>query len=86
MSNGRRIMAGTGPLRAGDPAFLGPYRMLGRLGEGGQGTVFLAADVGGRHVAVKLLHAEFAGDAAAGTRFVKEVAATRRVSGFGTCR
>jgi hypothetical protein len=30
------------PLRRGDPARLGPYRMIGRLGEGGQGIVYLA--------------------------------------------
>ncbi|HEU5159313.1 MAG TPA: ABC transporter substrate-binding protein [Streptosporangiaceae bacterium] len=31
------------PLRPGDPKVLGSYRLIGRLGEGGQGTVFLGA-------------------------------------------
>ena len=32
------------PLRAGDPERLGPYRLIGLLGEGGQGSVFVGEE------------------------------------------
>lgn len=35
-------MAEITPLRTGDPGHLGPYRLTGLLGEGGQGSVYLA--------------------------------------------
>ncbi|WP_242886580.1 ABC transporter substrate-binding protein [Actinomadura litoris] len=79
-------MAEVAPLRAGDPAHLGPYRLTGLLGEGGQGTVFLAEDEPGHRVAVKLLHARFSGDAKARSRFAAEVAVAKRVSPFCTAR
>ncbi|AQZ60645.1 putative serine/threonine protein kinase [[Actinomadura] parvosata subsp. kistnae] len=67
-----------GPLREGDPAAVGPYRLLGRLGEGGQGVVYLGEAPGGRRVAVKVLQDGYAGD----HRFAKEVEAARRVEPF----
>ncbi|MFG2086858.1 PQQ-binding-like beta-propeller repeat protein [Spirillospora sp. NPDC048824] len=69
------------PLEAGDPEQLGPYRMVGRLGGGGMGQVFLASSPGGRAVAVKVVRAELAEDAGFRRRFVREVEAARRVSG-----
>ncbi|WP_433336001.1 ABC transporter substrate-binding protein [Spirillospora sp. CA-294931] len=74
------------PLRAGDPGHLGPYRLTGLLGEGGQGSVFLGEDEAERRVAVKLLHARFSGDAKARARFAAEVAVAQRVSPFCTAR
>jgi WD40 repeat protein len=41
-------------LQPGDPASIGGYRLLGRLGAGGMGEVFFGRSVGGRPVAVKL--------------------------------
>ncbi|WP_272497284.1 ABC transporter substrate-binding protein [Actinomadura terrae] len=79
-------MAEVAPLRSGDPAHLGPYRLTGLLGEGGQGTVFLGEDEPGHRVAVKLLHARFSGDAKARSRFAAEVAVAKRVSPFCTAR
>lgn len=45
------------PLRPGDPEWIGPHRVLAFLGEGGEGTVYLARDGKGTRVAVKLLRA-----------------------------
>ncbi|RBQ18699.1 hypothetical protein DP939_19680 [Spongiactinospora rosea] len=72
------------PLRPGDPPMLGPYRLLGLLGEGGQGTVFLGEAPSGERVAVKLLHARLANDATARERFRREVETARRVARFCT--
>ncbi|WP_328808778.1 serine/threonine-protein kinase [Nonomuraea montanisoli] len=58
---------------------LGPYRLLRRLGEGGMGVVHLAADPQGRHVAVKVLRGEVAGDEVARRRLSREVETMRRV-------
>ncbi|RMI38131.1 serine/threonine-protein kinase [Streptomyces triticirhizae] len=68
------------PLTAGDPPSVGPYRLLGRLGAGGMGEVFLGRGPGGRLTAVKLIHAQLAADAEFRRRFQREVAAARRVS------
>jgi len=42
-------------LQPGDPDAVGGYRLLGRLGSGGMGQVFLGSSPGGRRVAVKLI-------------------------------
>jgi serine/threonine protein kinase len=72
------------PLRPGDPESVGAYRLTGRLGQGGQGVVYLGEDAGGRRVAVKLLHAHL--DDEARRRFVRELAATKRVARFCTAQ
>ncbi|MEV8514538.1 hypothetical protein [Dactylosporangium sp. NPDC051484] len=41
------------PLRAGDPATVGPYWLIGVLGVGGMGTVYLAEAPGGHRVALR---------------------------------
>ncbi|MET7616105.1 protein kinase [Streptomyces sp. NPDC005408] len=67
-----------------DPPSIGEYRLLGRLGEGGMGRVYLARSAGGRTVAVKLIKAELAGQPEFRDRFRQEVAAARRVGGEWT--
>jgi peptide/nickel transport system substrate-binding protein len=71
-------------LQAGDPSQIGPFRLLGRLGEGGMGRVFLGESRGGRKVAVKVVHPHYASDPEFRRRFAREVAAARQVGGFHT--
>ena len=71
-------------LQPGDPRKVGRYRLLGRLGGGGMGRVFLGQSPGGRLVAVKVVRDELAEQAEFRTRFAREVAAARTVSGLFT--
>jgi serine/threonine protein kinase len=72
------------PLRRWDPERIGPYVILGRLGAGAMGLVYLGRSAAGRLVAVKTIKADLAEEAGFRTRFAQEVAAARRVSGFFT--
>ncbi|WP_030174295.1 serine/threonine-protein kinase [Streptomyces sp. NRRL S-813] len=72
------------PLGADEPTVVGPYRLLGRLGSGGMGRVYLGRSAGGRTVAVKIVHPHFALDEEFRARFRREVAAARRVGGAWT--
>ncbi|MFC1437925.1 serine/threonine-protein kinase [Streptacidiphilus sp. N1-10] len=72
------------PLGAGDPRQIGAYRLLGRLGAGGMGRVYLGRTAGGRTVAVKLVRTDLADDTDFRARFRQEVAAARRVGGVWT--
>jgi hypothetical protein len=72
------------PLRRWDPERIGPYALLGRLGAGAMGQVYLGRSTAGRLVAVKTIKIEFAEEAGFRARFAQEVAAARRVSGVFT--
>ncbi|SFX87800.1 serine/threonine protein kinase [Streptomyces atratus] len=67
------------PLEAGEPLSIGAYRLLGRLGAGGMGRVYLGRSAGGRTVAVKVVHPHFALDEQFRARFRREVDAARRI-------
>uniref|UniRef100_UPI000623E0B4 serine/threonine-protein kinase n=1 Tax=Allosalinactinospora lopnorensis TaxID=1352348 RepID=UPI000623E0B4 len=71
-------------LRTGDPHELGEYRIQGRLGRGGMGTVYLAKDASDRLVAVKLIHPDLSDDENFRRRFAREVESARRVARFST--
>ncbi|WP_202234131.1 serine/threonine-protein kinase [Actinacidiphila reveromycinica] len=67
-----------------DPRRIGPFEVLGRLGAGGMGLVYLARSASGRRVAIKTVRAELAEDQLFRVRFTREVEAARAVSGFYT--
>jgi eukaryotic-like serine/threonine-protein kinase len=71
-------------LQPDDPREIGPYRLLGQLGCGGMGQVFLGMSAGGRPIAVKVIRAELATDPDFRARFRGEVAAAQKVSGLFT--
>ena len=71
-------------LQPDDPREIGPYRLLGQLGSGGMGHVFLGMSAGGRPIAVKVIRAELATDPDFRARFRGEVAAAQKVSGLFT--
>ncbi|AEH07946.1 MULTISPECIES: protein kinase domain-containing protein [Protofrankia] len=72
------------PLRSDDPAQVGPYKLVGRLGAGGMGRVYLGRSPAGRAVAVKVVRPELADDPQFRDRFGHEVQAARAVSGAYT--
>lgn len=75
----RRSLPSFTPLGAHDPTRLGPHRLLGRLGSGGMGTVYLGRSRFRRLVAVKAVHPELADEPEFRARFAREVGSLRRV-------
>lgn len=71
-------------LREGEPGTIGPYRIVGVLGAGGMGRVFLGLGPDGRLAAIKQILELFAEDQEFRQRFVREVDSSRRVSGAYT--
>ena len=71
-------------LRRWDPDWIGPFAIVGRLGAGAMGQVYLARSTAGRLVAVKTIRVELAEEPGFRARFAREVAAARRVSGVFT--
>ena len=77
-------LSGMLPLRVTDPREVGGYGLVGRLGEGGQGVVFLAVNSAGTRMALKVLPETT--DPQVRNRFLKEVAAAQRVARFCTAQ
>ena len=73
-------------LKAWDPAAVGPFTLLGVLGSGGFGRVYLGQGPGGERVAVKVIKADLAEDPEFQARFSREVSAARKVDGKFTAR
>ncbi|WP_433295052.1 serine/threonine-protein kinase [Pseudonocardia sp. CA-142604] len=68
-----------------DPRQVGPYSLLGRLGSGGMGRVYLGRSRSGRQVAVKVVKQELLDqDGSFRPRFRREVEAAKAVGGFWT--
>ena len=72
------------PLRPGDGTRIGTYELVGRLGEGGMGTVYLGRGPDARLVAVKTLRVNFGDDTEFRARFRSEVNRARQVPPFCT--
>ncbi|MFG1862629.1 serine/threonine-protein kinase [Microbispora bryophytorum] len=72
------------PLDPDDPRVLGEFTLRGRLGEGGQGVVFLGLSPRGEPVAVKVLKSGL--DSSVRERLVRELDAMRGVAPFCTAR
>jgi hypothetical protein len=72
------------PLSPGDPQRLGRYTLVGRLGEGGMGTVYLADTPDGEPVAIKVIRPDLAHDDQFRRRFRSEVDRARQVPPFCT--
>jgi outer membrane protein assembly factor BamB len=66
------------------PESIGPYAVLGLLGEGGMGRVYLAESPGSRMVAVKVIRPEYADSRRFRESFRREAAAVQRVNGAFT--
>ncbi|MER5361907.1 serine/threonine-protein kinase [Streptomyces sp. NPDC002785] len=66
------------------PQRIGAYRLLGRLGAGGMGQVYLARSDRGRTVAIKLVRGELAEQQEFRDRFRQEVHAARQVGSAWT--
>ncbi|MFG2830983.1 serine/threonine-protein kinase [Streptomyces sp. NPDC048434] len=82
-------MTGIGmkPLGGDDPQRLGVYRLLGRLGSGGMGRIYLArSTVDGSLAAVKTLLAEGLVSDTDRRRFAREVTLARRIDSAFTAR
>ncbi|MFC4893836.1 serine/threonine-protein kinase [Streptosporangium amethystogenes subsp. fukuiense] len=78
------LPAGVRPLTVGDPVIIGRYLLLGRLGTGGMGIVYLAEHPRGGVVAIKTPHPMHLNDATLRARFAEEVRFSRRVVPFCT--
>lgn len=63
---------------------MGGFVLTGRIGTGGQGTVYLAEGPDGAPVAVKTLNSEVVDDPGMRQRFVREAQAARQVASFCT--
>ena len=67
------------PLEPSDPPSIGRYQLVGRLGQGGMGRVYLGRTPGGRPAAVKVISAQFQDHPEALIRFQREVETLRTV-------
>ncbi|WP_051415735.1 serine/threonine-protein kinase [Nocardiopsis sp. CNT312] len=67
------------PLLDGDPESVGGHVLLGRIGSGGMGVVFLSRTDRGALLAVKVVSTSYAQDPDFRARFAREVALAQRV-------
>src|SRR5690625_3107552 len=77
-------MPGPESLSSNDPVSFGGYSVVGRLGKGGQGVVYLGRDEEGEEFAIKVLNDQWSQDDELRKRFAKEVRAAQKVASFCT--
>jgi serine/threonine protein kinase len=77
---------GVADLQLADPRTIGVYRLLGRLGSGSQGVVYLAEAPSGARVAIKRLLSSGEDNHQDRQQLAKEVAAARLVAPFCTAQ
>ncbi|MUL39944.1 serine/threonine protein kinase [Streptomonospora sp. PA3] len=77
-------MPGPESLSANDPVSFGGYSVVGRLGKGGQGVVYLGRNEEGEEFAIKVLNDQWSQDDDLRRRFAKEVRAAQKVASFCT--
>ena len=73
------------PLRPHDPTELGPFRLLGRLGQGGMGVAFLSQSEG-NWVVVKMMRSDLTDDSSFRARVGRELEALKTAAGTHTAR
>ncbi|MFC4065834.1 serine/threonine-protein kinase [Actinoplanes subglobosus] len=69
-----------------DQPSIGPYTLLARLGRGGQGEVYLAADADGNRVAVKVLRVDWDPSGVLRRNLDRELVNARKVAQFVTAK
>ncbi|HEV7932007.1 MAG TPA: serine/threonine-protein kinase [Actinomadura sp.] len=79
-----KLPGGTEKLKPGDPVQIGAYELIGKLGEGGMGAVYLGRGEDKRLVAIKVIRPELAADQTYRARFRGEVRNAQRVASFCT--
>jgi serine/threonine protein kinase len=75
---------GVTPLEPQDPRELGGHRIVGRIGQGGMGLVYLAQMRSGRRLAIKVVRDDYARDAEFRSRFRREAVSAQKVRGHYT--
>ena len=69
------------PLESYDPESIGEYKLIGRLGSGGFGTVYVATKNNGLKFALKVLHQSLSQDLKVLERLSREAEAIGKVEG-----
>src|SRR4051812_46836279 len=80
------LPSGVTPLAPGDPVMIGGHSLVGRLGAGGMGSVYLGRDRWSGLVAVKVAHASLTGDEVVHARLRAEADCLSRVPARCTAR